>query len=308
MRDRRITLGGSRERPLFFVPGALAQIPDLWQNLSLQMSKLTHEEVCRCVTDAVSYSAGPDFISAAESLIGIPLPDLAAAFEILLDDPESSVALGIARAIGILNCAEASGLVARLIDEPGKWFGHAERHAIQHAAIQSAGILKKTDTLDALNYVIQTTREPEILMEAVNSIGEIGSVESVEPLLDQIRANPAIALSAAGALVKIGGDAAFKGLLGCLASTNEMVVSASVWALGKMGDPRSIEPLIRLLNLAEPDLRMDIAWSLGQIGGAKANVALAALSQSDEDSAVRKEASKAIRNSVILGNQDPSSN
>jgi len=269
------------------------------------MPKLTQEEVCRYVTDAVSQSEGPDFISAVESLGGIPLPDLAAALEILLEDPEASVAFGIARAIGILNCTEASRLVARLIDEPGKWFGHAERHTIQHAAIQSAGILKKTDTLDALNCVIQTSREPEILMEAVNSIGEIGSGESVEPLLDQIRVNPTIALSAAGALVKIGGDAAFKGLLGCLASANEMVVSASVWALGKMGDPRAIEPLIRLLGFAEPDLRMDIAWSLGQIGGVKANVALAELSQSDEDSAVRKEALKAIKDGAICGNQNP---
>jgi len=265
------------------------------------MSNLTLDEIGKLVIDGLGYPNSPDYEHTVQSLSAIPHSELAPAFKSLLEDPDVPLALGIARAIGILGCVDAADLLANLIDEPGKWFGHADRAAIQQAAIHSAGTLKISDSLEPLLFIIKTSRDPDTLMQAVNSIGEIGSETAVDPLLHEIKTNPPVALSAAGALVTIGGDTALQGLIDCLASTDEMVVSAAVWALGKMGDRRAVIPLVRLLGYCEPDLRQEIAWSLGQLGGVKARITLAALSQGDRDLGVRREASRAIRTGTILG-------
>ena len=68
-------------------------------------------------------------------------------------------------------------------------------------------------------------------------------------------------------------------------------------------DYTTLDNLIKLLKFSDPDVRADIAWAMGQIGGVKARITLAALSQGDDDIGVRTEASRAIRSGAILGNK-----
>ena len=50
----------------------------------------------------------------------------------------------------------------------------------------------------------------------------------------------------------------------------------------------------------DAELRQDITWAIGQIGGMKARITLVALSQVDNDLSVRREASKQIKEGTIL--------
>lgn len=258
-------------------------------------------QVIKDVSEGLSFPDSPDFDRALDTLRDISPENLFEIFARLLDDPTPELALGAATAAGLLGNCALTAILTGLVDEPGKWFSHEDRDAIQLAAVQSLGLLRDPAAIDSLLFIIDHPRNSEIAMQAILAVGNIGSPDSAISLLDRMFANPPIALSAAGALVQIGGEDVFMGFLKGIRHDDEIIVSASVWALGKLGDTRAIIPLTSLIRDSDPFLRRDIAWSLGQIGGVNARLILCALMRNDTDHGVRCEAAKTVKNGAVLG-------
>lgn len=264
------------------------------------MPDIKQDEFLRSVTEGLRCPEGGDFDRTLELLRSVPPGDLREAFETFLDDPPPDLALGVARAVGLLELEPAADLLITLVDEPGKWFGHSDRAAIRLEAVHSLGLLRAPAAVDSLLDIVANSHDSELQMVAVQAIGMIGSPVSVRPLIEMMRVDPPIALSAAGALAQIGGEEAFRGLVAGLTVDEDMIRSACVWALGKMGDERGVGPLTALIEVSDEFLRRDIVWAIGQIGGLRARLCLGALSQGDPELGVRREASKAILAGTVL--------
>jgi len=265
------------------------------------MPELTREKIVESCIEGLSFPESTDFETTISNLGNIPGPLLHDAFEVLLDDPDAGLALGVARAIGLTNCVDAADLAISLVDEPGKWFSHTERASIRTEAVKTLGTLKSDTAVSSLLDLVKHTRDQELLMEAILALGTIASPIAIDPLFDAMYAWPPVALSAAGALVEIGGVKVLSGFIKALQSEEDFIRSASVWALGKIGDERAISPLLELLHDSDRMLKCDIAWALGQIGGFRARLLLLALAQNDEDLDVRREASTAVEKGAVLG-------
>jgi HEAT repeat protein len=265
------------------------------------MTGRTVEELIHAIPELLGYPDDPAFAEVVGSLADIPGQELVRAFDVLLDDPDAPVALGIVRAIGMLKLRDAEHILLRFCDEPGKWFSHSDRAAIRMAAIESTGIVGGESAVDPLLDLLRAFHDTEIEMEIVRALGRIGSQLCVLPLIDLMRERPEIALSAAGALVEVGGEEAFQGLVTSLNAGDEMVRSASIWALGKLGDERAIPSLMNFSEASDAMTRRDMVWALGQIGGFRARLALGAISQLDPDIMVRREATNAILSGSVMG-------
>jgi len=89
----------------------------------------------------------------------------------------------------------------------------------------------------ALNY----ENNYEIRVKAAGALGELGDTQAVEPLISELRGRSEVRDAAKGALVKIG-TPALEMLIPLLKDWNVREDAADV--LGKIGDPRAVEPLI----------------------------------------------------------------
>ncbi len=298
------SLGGRASGPFSFPSIIFEYLPDLSMYAMIaveSMPDIKQDELIKAIAEGLSFPESDDFDKAVEKLREFSPARICDTFKSFLDDPDAGLALGVARAVGMLNCCEAADLMLGLVHEPGKWFSHAERAAILFEAVQTLGIIRISEAVDPLLEMLRFSHDPELQMAVVRAIGNIGSPDSIDSLIDEMETNPPIALSAAGAIVQIGGDKAFHGLVRLLSIDNDMIRSASVWALGTLHDERAIPHLLELIRHSDSFLRRDIAWALGQIGGLKARITLGALSQADTDPGVRHEAARAIKSGAVLG-------
>ena len=60
-------------------------------------------------------------------------------------------------------------------------------------------------------------------------------------------------------------------------------------ALGNIGNPIAVPPLITILNSSEPLLRLHAAWALGKIGGVITRKALLSALSTEQDDSVSEE-------------------
>jgi len=75
----------------------------------------------------------------------------------------------------------------------------------------------------------------------------------------------------------------------------EAIKRNAALALGNIGDPRAVVPLIKVLQEDDnPMVRGHSAWALGKIGGEKAKLALEKVLKSEEDKEVREEIINAL--------------
>ena len=76
----------------------------------------------------------------------------------------------------------------------------------------------------------------------------------------------------------------------------EAIKRNAVLALGNIGDPRAVIPLIKVLQEDDnPMVRGHTAWALGKIGGEKAKFVLEKALKSEEDREVKEEIANALR-------------
>jgi HEAT repeat protein len=95
--------------------------------------------------------------------------------------------------------------------------------------------------------------------------------------------------SAAQALGKIGDPRAVEPLSAALNHTYEGVRWEAASALGKLGDSRAVEALIAALGDSDSDVRSEVVWVLSQIGGVRAVDSIVA-ALNDTDRGVRQSA------------------
>ena len=151
--------------------------------------------------------------------------------------------------------------------------------------------------------------------QAISKIGEAGAAEAVGPLLrfckeakkeERVAVCQALAQIGAPAvgplveqglgsetsrvrrcaviaLAEMGATArpAFERLLECLDDDSSGVRAQAVRALGKVGDPRAVQPLISLLDDADGDLRDQAAIALGDLGDVAAAAVCRVLESSE---------------------------
>jgi HEAT repeat protein len=69
----------------------------------------------------------------------------------------------------------------------------------------------------------------------------------------------------------------------------------AAWALGEIGDPRAVEPLLPLLEDRKKDVRVAAADALGKLHDARSVGALSGALESEEEPEVRTAIRRALR-------------
>ena len=93
--------------------------------------------------------------------------------------------------------------------------------------------------------------------DAADALGELGDPLAVEPL---IRAS--YARYEAGRALKTIGESAVEGLIKSLGYVSQRICCDAISVLGEIGDPRAVEPLIKVLGD-----RKKIVWCAKQLPG-----------------------------------------
>ncbi len=180
-----------------------------------------------------------------------------AAVELLiraLDDPDSTIQMGAARALGMIGVPA----VRRLIDELRTEQEGGQRKAVE--ALKMIGEAAIVPLIDALQ-----DRDWHIRLGAARALVGIGD-PAVEPLVRALRGgSPAVQMGAAATLGKIGNPGAIDPLTETLLSGDWRVGRVVVRALGMMGEP-AVVPLLSVLEEGGDTARKGAVTALVLIG------------------------------------------
>jgi len=130
---------------------------------------------------------------------------------------------------------------------------------------------------------------------AAEALAKLGAC-AVGPLIKALgnRANKRLRAMAAEALGHMGDPRALEPLVKALRDEESDVAERAAEALGRLGDPRAFEPLHQGLRDARYLVRMYAASALGKLGDRRALEALRAVLGEDEEWAVRRDAACAL--------------
>lgn len=126
-------------------------------------------------------------------------------------------------------------------------------------------------------------------------LGELGDARAIDALIKNLRdGNKWVRRETSGALSKMG-DPATTPLIELLEDPEWRVRGAAAWALGRIGNKRAVEPLIKsLLEDESGFVRSGAANALGAIGDERAVEPLKKATK-DESSYVRKVSDKYLK-------------
>ncbi len=147
----------------------------------------------------------------------------------------------------------------------------------------------------AVKPLIQTLRDegPYATVHALKSIGS----PAVQPLiqcLEDKNATVKVRRHASYALGKIEDPRGVEPLIQALKDEDTIVRKNAITYLGEMGVLRTVEPLIQALKDVDGDIRASAANALGQIGDERAIKPLIQVMRNDKSEFVRKDASLAL--------------
>lgn len=165
--------------------------------------------------------------------------------------------------------------------------------------------LVKDQAAESLELIGEPTVEP--LIEALNNpnkeirrysariLGEFGDERAINPLIENLRdGNKWVRRDTSGALSKMG-DPATEPLIGLLDDSDWRVRGAAAWGLGRIGNKKAVDPLIKILLEDENGfVRSGAANALGAINDEKAVEPLKK-AMNDESSYVRKVSEKYLK-------------
>lgn len=197
-----------------------------------------------------------------------------------LNDPDSAVQMGAARALGMIGVPAVTRLIRELeIEQDGR-----QRKAVE--VLKLIGEPAVTPLIDALQ-----DREWHVRLGAARALVGIGDA-AVERLVLALRSGPpAVRMGAAATLGKIGSPAAIGPLTDALLHDDPRVGRVAVRALGMMGEA-AVTPLLRVLREGNDDARRGAVAALVLIGGPAAGLLPGALT--DRDFRVRAGAADAL--------------
>jgi HEAT repeat protein len=163
---------------------------------------------------------------------------------------------------------------------------HRENETVVAAAVETL-VASRGEVLAAV-LALRNTPVPALLCDVAQILGRRKSREAF-PLLVELstHADDNVAVAAIEALGRLGGPSAVEPLVAALQSGNFFRVFPAISVLGQTGDARAVEPLARLLD--SPHYRAEATAALGRTGQLAAVAPLAALlrAHSDETSVRR---------------------
>ena len=150
-----------------------------------------------------------------------------------------------------------------------------------------------------------SSKDPEVRLDAVTSLGEDGTEASVEPLLEAT-ADPdeRVRLKACDYLGEIGSPKATLQLTQTLFLKNVDTLSKQriLVALGRIKDPRAANPLLNFAKNAKHELLATAAlYALGEIGAKRTLAGVEKIRDTTDNSEIQRvasDAAKKIRNKV----------
>ncbi|MCM2466020.1 PBS lyase [Methanoculleus sp. CWC-02] len=182
-----------------------------------------------------------------------------------LNDPDSAIQIGAARALGMIGAPAVSRLIHELRTEQDG----GQRKAIE--ALKMIGEPAVVPLIDALQ-----DRDWHIRLGAARALVGIGD-PAVEPLVLALRAAaPAIRMGAAATLGKIGNPAAIEPLTAALLQEDWRQGRVVVRALGMMGEV-AVKPLLCVLREGNDTARKGAVTALVLIGEQACRLLLGAL-------------------------------
>jgi HEAT repeat protein len=117
---------------------------------------------------------------------------------------------------------------------------------LRKAAVESLGNIRDDRAVEPLINTLKD-HEQDVRQAAAEALGKLGDTRAVEPLIDTLKEdNQGMHDAVVAALVKIGSPAVVV-LISRLKDGVEPQVMAE--ALGKIGDPRAVQPLLDYLDI-----------------------------------------------------------
>lgn len=128
-------------------------------------------------------------------------------------------------------------------------------------------ILEKIGSTDAEAPLVQALLDDNINVSAAaaEALGKCGTASAVTHLVACLDRSAWLKCAALRSLGAIGGDAAFKAIIGVSPQEESMVLFSAVTALGVLGDSRGIDFLLLLLEQADPTLEPAIMQAIESI-------------------------------------------
>jgi HEAT repeat protein len=220
-----------------------------------------------------------------------------------LTDSSKDVRITAIEAVGKLGDQSAAPALIRLLRDP--------MVEVRLAAVEALGLLKATDATEALIPLLD--RGDEMGQKVAMALGRIGDARAVRELVVRLKSE-SLRLAAVEAL-KIVGTPAVPPLLDCLEgkiddceaqpvvdllatlgdkrATTDLVAELQrsrvkkqkiVEALGKIGDPDALVPLLSLLDDKDPALRKEVLKDIEpMLDGRAADVLIKVLGDHDDD-------------------------
>lgn len=166
-----------------------------------------------------------------------------------------------------------------------------ESPKIRAAAAQSLGFLEDMRALPELLRAL-TDADPWVRYYAARSLGRIGSPEAIDALAVTVRSDQAnqVRIAAADALGSIGGARVVSVLAPLVDAEDQDLARAGLKALGTVGHPDAMDPILDVLQAPDPTKRIDAVAALGSRRDEAAVEALAAAASGDTDPRVSEKA------------------
>jgi hypothetical protein len=176
-----------------------------------------------------------------------------------------------------------------------RWIGKLQnaKPDVRRKAVETLGEIGDILAVEPLIKIL----EHDVLFvrwEAAEALGKIGDVRAVEPLIQALEDKDwNIRRNAVRALGQIGDRRAVEPLIQALGDRDMDVQEETITALGKISDTRTVAPLIKVLEYTNPHARWKAAEVLGEIGDTRAVEPLIKM-LSDKNSYVRENAALAL--------------
>jgi HEAT repeat protein len=168
---------------------------------------------------------------------------------------------------------------------------HDESPKIRSVAAQSLGQLEDSQGVPALLEAM-TDHDAWVRYYAARSLGQIRSPESIDTLARVLREDtaPQVRIAAADALGAIGGRRAVSILAPFINSDDRDLARAALLALGLVGHPDALQPLLHALRSSESSQRLDAVRAISARRDSEAADALQWTAAADRDQTIAEAA------------------